>query len=1037
MSGGRGAQAQDQHPSQGLSQGAAAGGAAQGALASSVQAASTLAGAIDQPPAFGTRFATQRRHITCPPSLTNAIATAAQVLTGGAARARSPPQGAAASAAARMSVTEAAEAAAAAIPPAAGGGRQVEQSLAVPSLASSPLAPAVDGGGSQPYESGAHAAGGLGTTTEGEGTLHMQGHAAPRREEGTSATLQRESTLLQSLHRELQQELHSLPVGVRDGAAVLALAFEPWTTAEALTQARAAVQAAYSSYMAYLSEGSPFRGYESVLRRIATRLVQERSQSSWPLVMRDEMTRARADAADDAQAQERVRLASEARAAEEEATRAHAEEARRWALERQAALKAASDAAELAELRLTIASMREAERVRLVQAEAAQLREREDEEAAAAEAADAAALAAAAEAEGAGEETTPSRAEILDAALRLDAGEFGRLLGELSPRTPSAIVPHAGATRVPIHDGPAPYVPSAHASVGTDLGRPGGADLPRVLHGLTSLGGRTHAGGTPLGAGRGVPALAGASGLGGASSSGGVGHGGPPMLSTTPPKPKYHNVGLCKGLTCDLVKSSRNFTMLWELRPTHEHELRTAPEQICARIQSITANDYPTYGAGRGLWLDDIVAHYIWYVCVGKSPAAAHAKVRQALALELIKHPAVVSAAKQRQISQIETLDDAEQGIIQLVHLVDKIFIPVSRVAGQAIPFPDSDWKEGITVTTYWLQMQDTRIKHNNSYHELIIFFLAGIRRVEEHEEQKGAGPENPSERWDLAAHLLQYINSLLPVTTSDTRYGETEMEAITLFLDTDRLYAKKPLPPAKQKRAAIAMPAMTIGSASQAGTGESVEHVSTEEMMKQLSLQQQRSDRQHQELLRAMAAQGAAGSGAPPLGSGAAGTQGASRATGGRARSQYPHHGGVKGFLNLPLIAQLGKVWPGKALDDVMFVMVCGSSETGKVDHDTCAHCPRHLPAITQTWTYSAFEAQNGGNAPRRFADPRTSPLKEGERLLKPNEVIEHFQPKCWDAWGDVWEWHAANPNDPDRDAMVKPLTSRQWTEFLRAAGK
>ena len=86
------------------------------------------------------------------------------------------------------------------------------------------------------------------------------------------------------------------------------------------------------------------------------------------------------------------------RAAEEEATHAHAEEARRWALERQAALKAASDAAELAELRLTIASMREAERVRLVQAEAAQLREREDEEAAAAEAADAAALAAAAEA---------------------------------------------------------------------------------------------------------------------------------------------------------------------------------------------------------------------------------------------------------------------------------------------------------------------------------------------------------------------------------------------------------------------------------------------------------------------------------------------------------------------------------------------------------------------------------------------------------------------------------------------------------------
>jgi hypothetical protein len=931
-----------------------------------------------------------------------------------------------------MAVAEAAEAAAAAIPPAAGGGRHAEQSLAVPSLASPPLAPTVDGGGSQTHGSGTHAFGSLGTTAEGESTRQAQEQDALRREEEARAALQQE---LQALQRELQKELQALPIGVQDGASVLALAFEPWNTGEALTQARAAVQAAHSAYMAYLSEGSPFRGYESVLRKIATRLVRERSQPSWPFVMGDEMARAREDAAEDAQAQERVRLASEARAAEEDAAYAHAEEARRRVLEQQAALKAAADAAELAELRLAVASMREAERVRVAQAEAARLREREDEEAAAADAADAAALAAAAG--GAGEESTPSREEILDAALRLDAGDFGRLLGELSPVTPRALVPHVGSTRPPLHDGPAPYIPHAHTSACTDVGRPGDADLSRALHGFTSPGGYAHAGGTPLGAGRAVPALAGASGLGGASSSGGVGHGGPSLLSAAPPEPKYHNAGLCKGLTCDLVKSSRKFTMLWELRPTHEHELRAVPEQICARIQSIMANDYPTYGAGRGLWLDDIVAYYIWHVCVGKSPAAAHAKVRQALALELIKHPAVVSAAKQRQISQIETLDDAEQGIIQLVHLVDKIFIPVSRVAGQAIPFPDSDWKEGITVTTYWLQMQDTRIKHNNSYHELIIFFLAGIRRVEEHEEQKGAGPENPSERWDLAAHLLQYINSLLPVTTSDTRYGETEMEAITLFLDTDRLYAKKPLPPAKQKRAAIAMPAMTIGSASQAGTGESVEHVSTEEMMKQLSLQQQRSDRQHQELLRAMAAQGAAGSGAPPLGPGAGGTQGASRATGGRARSQYPHHGGVKGFLNLPLIAQLGKVWPGKTLDDVMFVMVCGSSETGKVAHDTCAHCPRHLPAITQTWTYSAFEAQNGGNAPRRFADPRTSPLKEGERLLKTNEVIEHFQPKCWDAWGDVWEWHAANPNDPDRDAMVKPLTSRQWTEFLRAAGK
>ena len=120
------------------------------------------------------------------------------------------------------------------------------------------------------------------------------------------------------------------------------LAFEPWNTVEALTQARAAVQAAHSAYMTYLSQGSPFRGYESVLRRIATRLVRERSQSSWTLVMGDEMARAREDAAEDAQAQERVRLASEARAAEEDAAYAHAEEARRRVLEQQAALKACS-----------------------------------------------------------------------------------------------------------------------------------------------------------------------------------------------------------------------------------------------------------------------------------------------------------------------------------------------------------------------------------------------------------------------------------------------------------------------------------------------------------------------------------------------------------------------------------------------------------------------------------------------------------------------------------------------------------------------
>jgi hypothetical protein len=88
MNGGRGAQAHAQHHSQSLSQGTAAGGAAQGALASSVQAASTLAVGTEQAPAFSTRFATQRRHIACPPSLTSAIATAAQVLTGGTARAR-------------------------------------------------------------------------------------------------------------------------------------------------------------------------------------------------------------------------------------------------------------------------------------------------------------------------------------------------------------------------------------------------------------------------------------------------------------------------------------------------------------------------------------------------------------------------------------------------------------------------------------------------------------------------------------------------------------------------------------------------------------------------------------------------------------------------------------------------------------------------------------------------------------------------------------------------------------------------------------
>jgi len=61
--------------------------------------------------------------------------------------------------------------------------------------------------------------------------------------------------------------------------------------------------------------------------------------------------------------------------------------------------------AELAELRLAVACMREAERVRVAQAEAAQRRAREDEEAAAAEAADVAALAAAAgDAGDAGEE---------------------------------------------------------------------------------------------------------------------------------------------------------------------------------------------------------------------------------------------------------------------------------------------------------------------------------------------------------------------------------------------------------------------------------------------------------------------------------------------------------------------------------------------------------------------------------------------------------------------------------------------------------
>ena len=67
INGGRGAQAHAQHHSQSLLQGTAAGGAAQGALASSVQAASTLAVGTEQAPAFSTHFATQRRHMRVPP----------------------------------------------------------------------------------------------------------------------------------------------------------------------------------------------------------------------------------------------------------------------------------------------------------------------------------------------------------------------------------------------------------------------------------------------------------------------------------------------------------------------------------------------------------------------------------------------------------------------------------------------------------------------------------------------------------------------------------------------------------------------------------------------------------------------------------------------------------------------------------------------------------------------------------------------------------------------------------------------------------
>lgn len=81
--------------------------------------------------------------------------------------------------------------------------------------------------------------------------------------------------------------------------------------------------------------------------------------------------------------------------------------------------------------------------------------------------------------------------------------------------------------------------------------------------------------------------------------------------------------------------------MLWELRPPHEHELRTVPKQICARIQSITANDYPTYGAGRGLWLDDIVAYYIWHVCVRRD-GGLEANKDEAIALaDVVARPVV------------------------------------------------------------------------------------------------------------------------------------------------------------------------------------------------------------------------------------------------------------------------------------------------------------------------------------------------------------------------------------------------------------
>lgn len=471
--------------------------------------------------------------------------------------------------------------------------------------------------------------------------------------------------------------------------------------------------------------------------------------------------------------------------------------------------------------------------------------------------------------------------------------------------------------------------------------------------------------------------------------------------------PVWYTKDLAENLQTDVNTPPRHYSVIWDQGPQHPHELRNEPytsTTLCERLSCIKALEFAAYGNNRGAWLEDLLTQHIWFLKSGRSPSSASSLLLGKLSRSM--QSLTVMSARVAHIASIETKNvpafptaaDFDKRILQLVHTADRIYIPSDR-GEMLLVLSKFAWKDGQSAMALWHAMDEARIQHSVPPNAMCEQYLANITAVRRTEAGRGAGPENQTERWVLAAHVLDLVNDYL----SGPSPTEGTLETVRRRLECDRLHAPMPLPPIGRtpagKRNADAFPA---ASGDEALLAE----------VKKLQIQQQHTQQQ----LAALSS-----SPAPNL----AGVDVAQGGAGGVARR-------MGGAADLVYIVSTGKIWPTDAMTTLFKFLLNPERADGKCNHTQCYGCVKAQPPITVSFEWKDAKEMNGGYDPCRRASEN-----KGPRTLQPHETICHPQPKCFEVWKVIWDWCDAHPSDPDVPRFCTPIPRADFDKLLAAHRK